>query len=269
MALAFISRWLLRAVAVGAPMLAAQCLAAEAQPDTSNLIEAGASQNYFHIEPNFDGTSVVLFGAIDRERIKDRPFDLAITIRGPEQPLIVWKKARHFGIWINASSVTFEAVPSFYAVISTKPLETLAPLAERKNYEIGIDSLPLPLRKDEKIEAGSKELSDFRDALIRIKSSNGVFTENTSAIEFIGKTLFRAKTFLPASAGPGLYRARIFLLQNGKVIGSTTSQLHLQKIGIEAFLSQTSSTNPWLYGASAVLLAAAVGGGTSLVFRRR
>src|SRR5215472_13376143 len=75
------------------------------QPDP---IEAGAAQNYFYIEPSYNGSNVVLFGAIEREKLHGQDFDVAVTIEGPVKPVTVWKKQRHAGLWVNSESITFE-----------------------------------------------------------------------------------------------------------------------------------------------------------------
>ena len=75
---------------------------------------------------------------------KSEPFDVAITIRGPIKPVRVWKKARRAGLWINAQSLTFDGVPNYYAVLSTRPLEEIASLEERKDHEIGVTVLQFP-----------------------------------------------------------------------------------------------------------------------------
>jgi uncharacterized protein (TIGR02186 family) len=245
--------------------LALQTLTAWTQSDSAGVIEAGPSENYFYIEPSFDGTNVILFGAIDRDKVKEQAFDLAITLSGPLQSVTVWQKERRAGIWINTRSLTFEAVPSYYAVLSTKSIESLAPLGERQKFGLGFDTL----RVFPDAAAGGAEQEKFKDALIRIKQTDGLFVKNDNPqVLFFGKSLFRTTIFLPARAGAGFYAAKIFLLQDGHVIGSASSHIRLQKTGIEAFLSSTSARHPWGYGVSAVLLAAAVGGGASLVFRR-
>ena len=73
---------------------------------------------------------------------------------------------------------------------------------------------------------------------------------------------------MPASAGAGLYRAKFYVLQNGKVLGETSAHIRIRKIGIEARLSYAALNYPWLYGLLAVALAAGIGGGTSLIVRR-
>jgi len=234
-----------------------------------DLIEAGASQNHFYIEPSYDGTSIALFGSVDSDRLKSETFDLAITIRGPIRPVRVWKKARRAGLWINAHSMTFDGVPNYYAVLSTGPLEEIASLEERKDHEIGVAVLQFPLTASGETKALTNPPEEFRDALIKLKQTSGLFVEDSqAAIQFLGARLFRARVFLPAAAGPGLYRANFYVLQKGSVAGEASAHIRLNKIGIEARLSSAALNHPWLYGVLAVILAAAVGGGASLVFRR-
>jgi uncharacterized protein (TIGR02186 family) len=232
----------------------------------ANLIEGGASENSLFIEPSYDGTSVALFGSVDAGRLDGQPFDVAVTLRGPNQPVTVWKKKRQAGLWVNAESLDFEGAPIYYAVLSTKPVKELAPPQERAAHQIGIDALRLPVREG-KPETDAPE--EFAAALIELKKRKSLFIENNQgAIDFFGSRLFRAKVFLPPAAGPGLYRAEFFALQNGKVIGQASARIWLTKIGVEAQLSSAAADRPWLYGLLAVMLAAAFGGGASLAFRR-
>ena len=246
--------------------------AAEAAPANAAVpdsIEAEASENYFYIEPGYNGSSIVLFGSIDREKLRGKPFDVAVTIRGPVRPVTVWKKGRHAGLWINTESLTFEGVPNFYAVLSTKPAAEIAAIEERNGHGIGLDALSLPLRVGDGGKAGDAAPREFQQALIRLKQSSGLFVEQSKgAIEFFGSRLFRAHIYLPASAGAGLYRAEFYIYQNGKIAGETGSDILLSKVGIEAQLSAAALEFPWLYGSIAVLLAALTGGGASLIFRK-
>ncbi len=237
-----------------------------AMAETPDVIEAGASQNHFYIEPSYDGTSIALFGSVDSDQLKNQPFEVAVTLRGPIKPVTVWKKARRAGLWVNSQSITFNGVPNYYAVLSTKPLEEIAPLEARRDHEIGVDALQFS-DADGKPPVGQSEV--FRDALITLKETSGLFVErNQAAIIFLGARLFRARIFLPAAAGPGLYRANFYVFQKGGVVGETSAHIRLNKIGIEALLSSAAANRPWLYGVLSVILAAGVGGGASLVFRR-
>jgi uncharacterized protein (TIGR02186 family) len=240
-----------------------------ARAENAAPIEAGASQNYFYIEPSYDGTAIVLFGSIDRESLHGRPFDLAVTIEGPIRPVTVWKKDRLAGLWVNAESLTFEGVPNYYAVLSTRPVREIAPLEVRKAREIGLDALSLPLKAPDVPNGHPPAPKEFQEALIRLKKAPGLFSEiSKGAFEFFGSRLFRSRVFLPASAGPGLYHVKFYVLQDGKAAGETSAQIRLKKIGIEARLSSAAMNYPWFYGLMAVAVAALAGGGASLIFRR-
>ena len=237
----------------------------------SGLIEAGAAQNHFYIEPSYDGTSIALFGSIDRTQLQTGPFDIAIALRGPVTAVTVWKKALRAGfLWVNSESFTFDNVPNYYAVLSTKPLAAIASPGELEDHEIGIGALDLQFQADPGpgivVPAPRPE---FRDALIKLKQASGLFVEDGSGgVEFLGASLFRTRVFLPPAAGPGLYRASFFVFQKGEVVGEARTHIRLNKIGIEAVLSSSAASHPWLYGILSVALAAAVGGGASLIFRR-
>ncbi len=242
---------------------------AQAQAQPRAVIEAGAAQNYFYIEPSYEGAAVTLFASVDREKLKTQPFDIAVTLRGPVKAVTVWKKDRRGLLWVNSESLTFEAVPNFYAVLSARPVAQIAPLAERKPFEIGLDAIALPPRTEEGSGPAIAAPHEFEEALIRLKKASGLFIEDSeSAIEFLGERLFRARAFLPPAAGPGLYRANFYVFQNGRVVGAASSHIRLTKIGMEARLSSAAAEHPWLYGIAAVIIAAAIGGGASFVFSR-
>jgi uncharacterized protein (TIGR02186 family) len=250
-------------------LIALAALSVPARAGIPDSIEAGASQNYFYIEPGYNGSSIVLFGSIEREKLHGQAFDIAVTIEGPIKPVTIWKKDRLAGLWVNSESYTFEAVPNYYAVLSTRPSAEIAPLDERQRHSIGLDALPLPLKAKHSFNAEAAAPQEFKDALIRLKRSSGLFAEqHERAIDFIGTRLFRTHAYLPAAAGAGLYRAKFYVLQSGKVVGEAGANIRIKKIGIEARMSAAALYYPWIYGAAAVSLAAFVGSGASLIFRK-
>ena len=54
-------------------------------------------------------------------------YDIVATVSGPRETLVVRRKDRMFGIWANADSRTFVEVPSYLAMLSTRPAEEIAP----------------------------------------------------------------------------------------------------------------------------------------------
>jgi uncharacterized protein (TIGR02186 family) len=237
---------------------------------TEGALEVGASETNIFIEPDFAGTTVVIFGALDgtKYRLIDSSSDLAVLVRGPSRPVTVWQKRRVAGVWVNDKGITFENVPSFYLVLSTRPLRDIAPVDERIGQELGLDALSLqPIPADKKTHT-AQEIEKYRAALIRQKKRRGVYEERISGIEFLGDRLFRARAALPASAAPGQYRASVFLLDEKQIISRSSSFITLQKAGLERFLSTAADDYPLFYGVAAVLLATFTGGVASLLLRR-
>lgn len=230
-------------------------------------VEADVSAREIAIESTFTGVRLVIFGAVENSRQQTPGFyDVAIVIRGPEQDVVARRKERIFGIWINASSRSFKRVPGYYAVLSTRPLDELAPAALLDEHDIGFDAL----RFDEDVAtaASNPHSREFRDALIRIKNKEGLFVSNPKGVEFLGSTLFRSTVFLPANVPVGQYETDIYLFHRGNLLGHTTSHFTLHKQGVELIVNVLAFDYPLLYGIAAVLIAVAAGLAASALFRR-
>jgi len=99
-----------------------------ALPARSEEVVAGLSQSRVALTANFTGSEILVFGAVHREApVPDAadPLHVIVTIEGPSTPVIVWRKARRAGIWVNTESVRASLAPSFYAVAATAPLDTV------------------------------------------------------------------------------------------------------------------------------------------------
>ena len=48
-----------------------------------------------------------------------------VTASGPKEPLVVRRKEKRFGIWVNTDSVTVDEAPSFYAVATSGPFDEI------------------------------------------------------------------------------------------------------------------------------------------------
>jgi uncharacterized protein (TIGR02186 family) len=237
----------------------------------SQGVEVGASENYVYIKPDFDGSRVVLFGAIDRTRfpgVLNGRYDVAIVINGPKRPQRIYRKEQVGGLWLNRKSVTFEDVPSLYWIISNKVLTAIAPLAERQKYGIGLDTLKLAVSVETTLAKPEAEVEEFHNALIRRKQAAGLYGEDASGVEMLGNTLFKGTADLPASITPGLYKATVYLFEKGRMVQNSSDRIRVQKVGIERYLSALSVTHPTVYGFAAVFVALAVGAVAALLLRR-
>lgn len=240
------------------------CLAL-ALPARGEEVVAGLSQNRVALTATFDGSEILVFGAIRRESPVDDgpgPLHVIVTIEGPSEPLTVWRKSRQAGIWVNTDSVRIRRAPSFYAVASSAPFAEAITPDEDLRYRVSVP------RAIQALGATLDDTPVFTDALIRIRERNGAYQLLQNGVSIERDTLFRTTITLPSSLTEGNYVTRIFLTRGGTVIDRYETQIEVQKVGLERALFTLSHRQPVIYGMLAVLLAVALGWAASVVFRR-
>lgn len=224
----------------------------------------GLSQSSISITTNFSGSDILIFGAIKRETaIPAGDLDVIVTIAGPSTPLTLRRKDRRLGMWINTDAVEIDRAPSFYAVATSGPLEEV--LSETENLRHRV-SIPLAIRS-----VGAPETIDdaqtFTEALIRIRTENGLYKLLESAVEVQEQTLFRASISLPANLTEGDYPTRIFLAREGAVIAQYETVIDVRKVGLERYLFTLAHQQPLIYGLMSLAIAILAGWGASAFFR--
>jgi uncharacterized protein (TIGR02186 family) len=240
--------------------------------DTKESVQADVSMRSVAVTSSFNGTEVVIFGAVDNSRqtsAESGLYDVVIVVEGTTTPLAVRRKSNIGGVWVNTQSLTFEAVPSYYAIISTRPLDELAdPILLREN-DIGFDHVRMnPIRG---FETGitTADLADFRASVIRVKQKDGLYVEKRDGVIFIGRSLFRANIDLPANVPVGLLEARVYLMQGGQILSKFTTRVKLEREGLERWLYSFAFDQPFLFGVFTVVTAVASGLIASALFQRK
>ena len=71
-----------------------------AAPLQAEEVVLGLSQDQVSISTNFDGSEIIIYGAIKREAPipQDQPLQVIVTISGPQEPITVRRKNRVVGI---------------------------------------------------------------------------------------------------------------------------------------------------------------------------
>lgn len=236
-------------------LLASGQAAAAEQP-----LVADMSQDSISITSSFTGTEILLFGAIDG------PGDVVVVVQGPREDLVVRRKARVSGIWMNRKSVTFNGVPAYYAVASSRPLEDIAPRAVRARYRLGGDYLDFAVAADTQGLAG-QELIEFRAAILRNKAREELFVIDEGQVRFRDQ-LFRTSLVFPANAPEGDYSVNVYLLRAGRVVDSQENVLSIRKAGLERTIFDLANEQPALYGLIAIVIALFAGWIAAVAFRR-
>jgi uncharacterized protein (TIGR02186 family) len=237
-----------------------------ALPARGEQIVSGLSQSRVSINASFDGTAILIYGAA--MRVEPPPswplLQVIVTVEGPVVPIVVRRKERVAGIWINQGAMSMEGAPSFYAVMSTGPLADILSPEEDKLHRV---SIPMEIGTV-KMNAGAGAASDYLAAFERIKEASGSYRLAPDSVLLLQQSLFRTEVALPANLVEGEYRVRIFLTRGGKVLDVQDSQIEVYKAGVERFLFRLAHDQPLIYGIIALLIAAVSGWGASELFRR-
>lgn len=231
-------------------------LALFATPALAQDLVADLSQRRIDISTGFSGAEVLVFGAIEGGG------DVVVVARGPSQDLVVRRKERHFGIWLNGTEARFDSTPGFYAVASSRPLADIMPEQERRRGRIGADLLPLNPR------GGGRQPDQFRAALIDIRDGQGLFSENDPPASIVGGKLFSARIAFPATVVTGQYRIEALLVRDGRIMVARDLSLTVRRVGLGADLWRFAHELPLLYGLMSVLVAGLAGWLGSMIFRR-
>ncbi|MBU3029929.1 TIGR02186 family protein [Paracoccus sp. XHP0099] len=229
-------------------------------------VVAGLSSDAVAITASFDGSDILIYGAVKRETpIPDGPpLQVIITVEAPAEALTIWRKQRRAGIWINTDRVDIGAAPGFYAVATSGPLDRILLPEWDSRYRI---SLPLALRAF----GGAQSVEDtvpYTEALIRLREQNGLYRLEEGSVKLVDQTLFRADVSLPANLIEGDYKTRIFLLRNGEVVDVYRAPIEVRKVGVERWLYRLAFDQPLLYGLMSLAVAVVAGWGASTAFRK-
>jgi uncharacterized protein (TIGR02186 family) len=237
-------------------------LLALALPARAEEVVAALSQNRVSIDTNFDGSEILIFGAIKRETpAPEGPLHVVITVEGPSDPVVVRRKSRVLGIWVNAEQVEIDRAPAFYAVATSGPWDKVISDTEDLRHRISI------ARAIRSVGAEVTDSPNFTEALIRLRLRNGLYQTAISSVRVTDSTLFQTSVALPANLTEGNYKVRFFLTRDAKVIDAQETTIFVQKVGLERFIFAMAHEQPLLYGLLSLAIAAGAGWGASAAFR--
>ncbi len=237
------------------------------QPET---VTADVSTRNVAVTSNFSGSEIVVFGAVDNSRqpsAESGLYDVVIVVVGTPTRAVARKKDRIAGLfWMNTDSIAFDGVPSYYAIASTRPLDEIASPEVLKATGIGFDYIPMTLAKS---AAGrtAGDVTDFRQAIVRLKRRERLYGLNEYAVAFIGRSLFRASVDVPANVVVGPFETRVFLFRNGELLSQYNARLDLERQGLEEVMHVLAFKQPLAYGIIIVCLAMGTGLIAAIVFR--
>lgn len=244
---------------------------AETDARREERVEADVTTRSIAITSAYTGTRVVVFGTVLNSRQTSAEagyYDVVVILEGVPGQIVARRKQRIWGIWRNADSITFDGVPGFYAIASTRPLEDIAESTVLMASRIGfnhVSMLPVSGWED---TITPPELEEFKKSITRLKGDKGLYLDSPYGVSFIGSSLFRASVDLPTNVPVGPLSARIHLFHDGKLLDTFRSRVVLEREGVERALHVFALNYSLLYGVLTVLTAIAAGLAATAVFRR-
>ncbi len=231
----------------------------------SEQIVAGLSRDDVDITTSFDGSDIIIYGAVKRETpIPPDTLDVIVTVEGPARAVTVRHKERRLGVWVNTGKVSVASAPNFYVVATTRPLHRILDPEQDSRFRI---SVPLAIRAF----AGAAEVEDvvpYTEALVRLREASDLYRLDDGAVLLAEQTLFRADVRLPANLIEGFYATRIFLVRDGKVIETFRAPIEVRKVGLERWLYSLALEQPFIYGFMSLAIAVFAGWAASAAFRQ-
>jgi uncharacterized protein (TIGR02186 family) len=258
-------------VAKEAPHTPIEEIKREQQPGAKESVQADVSARNVPVTSSFHGTEIVIFGAVDNSQqpsAESGYYDVLIVVEGVPGRIVVRRKNNVAGLWLNTSSATFDVVPSYYAIASTRPIDEITTEEFRASHGVGFQHLRFVPAFGQPQALSTEDLREFQQAIIRLKQKQGLYIQDNFRVAFIGKSLFRATIELPANVTVGPFDTRVYLFHDEKLLSQYSVRLNLEREGLERYLHRFAFGSPTLYGLVTVALAIAAGLVASTVFGR-
>jgi uncharacterized protein (TIGR02186 family) len=257
-------------IRIGAAAAVLGVLAASVAPAAAERLVSSLSTHRVMVTSSFTGDELVLFGGIEQDagsRPRRGGYDIIVTVTGPRQNMVTFRKARVLGIWVNVDSRVFENAPAYLAVLSNRPLDAITNTETLRRLQLGLEFFPLPQRASVSIADSARD-DPFRLAFMKLRADEGLYREVTNGVTFLTPALFRASIPLPAEVPVGTYEVDVRLFADGALLARTPSPFEVYKSGIEQIVTNAAREHGFLYGLTTTVLALFTGWLASVVFRR-
>jgi uncharacterized protein (TIGR02186 family) len=260
-------------IARGQAMAAALALAASitfGTPATAEKLITTLSTSRVLIASNFTGADVVLFGSVERDAqtvARRGGYDIVVTVTGPRETVVTFRKERVVGVWINSEQRTFVKAPSYLTVLANRTINEIADINTLRRTQTGLARVLLPQEISGDI-ADSIRDDPFRQAFLRLKIERGLYREQQNGVTFLTPALIRAAIPIPDNAPTGAYEVDIKLFADGVLLARTQTALEVVKTGFEQFVANAARERGLLYGLATAMMAVLTGWFASVVFRK-
>jgi hypothetical protein len=234
---------------------------------------------------NFGGADVLVEGELPAGT------DLIVRVATDSEVVKLSKKGKFLGIfWMTTERAVVENMPSFHAVYSSKPLESL--LSKEERSRLGVDAECTEILKQAEVtsDVDHQELSPeqahayavgLRDMYIKSgryvpcvschRTPSGVSRVSYQngpghGMVHIDQNRWSLNLRLPQDTPLGEYDVTAFYVQGGKVVDTQTATFGAAKTGLVRDLGTMATQNAVVYGAMSLGVVVVVGLAIGVVF---
>ena len=221
------------------------------------------------IDSNFTGTTITIFGVIERDAAtisRTAGYEVVTLALGPLESVVARRKDRILGIWANRASETIIAVPSFYSLNTSRELDKIGTPPVLSQHELGFPNIGF--RYASTPDVNDPDAKEFRDAFLRLKSEAGLYSEHIGGVTFIANSVFRSTIWIPANVPVGRYTVTVHLFSGNTYLRDASDQFDIIKTGFERYMFSLSRSQSLFYGLGCVTLALFTGWLAGVIFRR-
>jgi hypothetical protein len=207
----------------------------------------------------FNGEKVSVLGAIPAGT------EAVLEVVGSSAEETLMRKGRRGGLWMNVGKVVVRDAPSLYLVLSTaKPLLTTPPPEANWGYAALEKRLSFS-----GIEASERQ--KFLKQFLQLKEEEHFYASLPGALKVEpasgGKIPVKGSFLVPTITKPGTYKVTLSVIQAGKVVSSTSTELKVEMVGFPAVLASMAYSHGATYGVLAVVIAIVTGFAMGFIFK--
>ncbi len=252
---------------IAALALAAALVCGGAAAQAQSLVTSLSTHRVL-IGSNYTGAQIAVFGSVEREGrtvARPDPNDVVVTVTGPRRHILVREKERQGPLWLNSEQRRYGDAPSFMAVLTTRPLAEMGTEEDARRLQIGLKNKLTPAGAAQSFDTGEAR---FTEALIRIKSNDGLYQEIERGVTFLTPSMFRAAVSLPATAPTGNYDVSVELYAGTVLLSRQQTSFEVVQIGFEQQVAGFARGWSLTYGMATALAALFFGWLATVIFRR-
>ena len=198
-------------------------------------IQIGLSTDRVAITADFSGADLTIFGSLDNaDPLVSRQgrYDVIVVLEGPARPVVVRRKDRVLGMWINMESRNLRQRAGL--LFGGDDPHAAGHHRSRTTTSNCRSARPTSTcEPEDRATANPATIEEFTAALRERKSGDRPLQRAVGGVEFLSQSLFRATLTLAPNVPVGTHKARAFLFRNGVFIKESSAQLAIVKSGFE------------------------------------